>query len=126
MRFFERVAHGLVGERRDVPARDEAVGQQACAPARVSLRRCTTGQRDQVRRARPSELGRVHPLRGARIERQVEPFLHDEQAEAAHCANSWDSPASSARRDASYRWRLASMTRSWRLPRGAQRERRRR
>jgi len=37
-----------------------------------------------VRRARPSELGRVHPLRGARIERQVEPFLHDEQAEAAH------------------------------------------
>jgi len=75
-----------VGERLDVSERDEAVGQQAGAPASVSLRRCAAGQRDQVRLTRPIELGGIRPLGRARVERQVEPLLHEEQAEAAYRA----------------------------------------
>ena len=75
-----------MGERLDVSERDAAVGQQAGAPARVSLRRCAAGQRDQVRLTRPIELGGIRPLGRARVERQGEPLLHEEQAEAAHRA----------------------------------------
>jgi len=84
--FFERLAHGLVGHRPDRPKRDEAVGEQAQTPPCPSLRGRTAGQRDQVRLAGPVELGRVRPLGGARVERQVKPLLHEQQPDAAHRA----------------------------------------
>jgi len=84
--FFERLAHGLVGHRLDIPERDAAVGEQTQTPPCPSLRGRAAGERDQVRLAGPVELGRVHPLGRARVARQVKPLFYKEQPDAAHRA----------------------------------------
>ena len=54
--FFERLAHGLVGERVDIGQIDHALSEQAQGPARLSVGRSRTGQRDQVSFPRTIEL----------------------------------------------------------------------
>src|SRR5215204_6208674 len=54
--FFERLAHGLVGERVDIGQIDHALSEQAQGPARLSVGRSRTGQRDQLSFLRTIEL----------------------------------------------------------------------
>jgi hypothetical protein len=63
--FFERLAHGLVGERVDVGQFDHALGQQAQRPAGAFVGRSRAGQRDQVRLLRTIKLSLVDPRAAA-------------------------------------------------------------
>jgi hypothetical protein len=73
--FFEGLAHGLVGERVNIGQLDHALRQKPQRPARPSLGRSRTGQRNQMSflrtikfaliGARPRTVGsqrRLHPL----------------------------------------------------------------
>ena len=83
--FFERLAHGLVGERVDIGQFHHVLGQKPQRPARLSVRGSGAGQRDQVSFLSAVELALINPLATPiRAQRCGEPLFDKALAHALH------------------------------------------